>query len=100
MPLNFGVFTALFPVTYLWQAEIYMHGSGVHAKEHFLKHRCAATPHRRWRLALSASRQRELSSSLAAQSILFSRDSRVKSMAWLMPLLWWVGRRWLGCTQR
>ena len=44
MPLNFGVFTALFPVTYLWQAEIYMHGSGVHAKEHFLKHRCATTP--------------------------------------------------------
>ena len=43
MPLNFGVFTALFPVTYLWQAEIYMHGSGVHAKEHFLKHRCATT---------------------------------------------------------
>ena len=54
MPLNFGVFTALFPVTYLWQAEIYMHGSGVHAKEHFLKHRCATTPHR-WRLRLCLS---------------------------------------------
>ena len=57
MPLNFGVFTALFPVTYLWQAEIYMHGSGVHAKEHFLKHRCATTalPHRRCRLRLCLS---------------------------------------------
>ena len=54
MPLNFGVFTALFPVTYLWQAEIYMHGSGVHAKEHFLKHRCA-TPPCRWYLRLCLS---------------------------------------------
>ena len=62
MPLNFGVFTALFPVTYLWQAEIYMHGSGVHAKEHFLKHRCATTalPHRRWRLRLCLSLTRML----------------------------------------
>ena len=41
MPLNFGIFTALFPVTYLWQAEIYMQQGGVHAKEHFLRHRTA-----------------------------------------------------------
>eukprot|EP01046_Picozoa_sp_COSAG06_P059279 COSAG06_NODE_12208_length_1410_cov_1.167811_1_plen_174_part_10 len=27
--------------SYLWQAEIYMHAGGVHAKEHFLRHRTA-----------------------------------------------------------
>lgn len=27
--------------SYLWQAEIYMHSAGVHAKEHFLRHRTA-----------------------------------------------------------
>lgn len=39
MPLNFGVFAALFPVTYLCQAEVYMHTGGRHATQAFLLHR-------------------------------------------------------------
>ena len=41
MPLNFAVFVALFPMTYLIQAEVYMHSTGRQATHAFLLHRTA-----------------------------------------------------------
>jgi hypothetical protein len=39
MPITFGIFAALLPVTYLTQAEVYMDQHGVVSQEAFLRHR-------------------------------------------------------------